>query len=330
MLKVEIERDQIRIGERFAVSLYRTLRVPDDGKPYPLPPGLGKFPVFRVDAYRARLPAEIRERGGAFVQMYQREALWLGFHAASWKPNAVLVAAGGINALTGTTDSACLSADPQNYLVCPNQPWLDGIRTHQGMVRQFVAMPLGLGYSIEAALTGSETAGGLRITVFEPKPGRFPDVPPPRRPDGPVRQAGLAAGGRLGLGAGGAIRQRIYPDPHGLASWDPDNTGCIDIHLVNSLQFRELTGLEAPPTPVDAQAYTEHGFPWFDLYDEAKGDLMASAALVAARTIAERERELGKHDEHGAGNQSFTVSQSQISTLKPGAADSGAPAGKKR
>lgn len=43
MLDVIIEEYAIRIGQRFAVSFHRTLRIPDDGRTYPLPPGLGMF-----------------------------------------------------------------------------------------------------------------------------------------------------------------------------------------------------------------------------------------------------------------------------------------------
>jgi hypothetical protein len=48
MLKVTIDKDMITIGERFAVAFQRTLRIPDDGHGYPLPPGLGRFPIFKV------------------------------------------------------------------------------------------------------------------------------------------------------------------------------------------------------------------------------------------------------------------------------------------
>ena len=179
MTDVAIGADRIQVGPRFAVSFHRTLRIPDDGRDYPLPPGLGTFPIRKVADFLDRVPDAWRRTGGAFIAMYQREALWLGFHGAAWKPNAVKVAIGGVNALTGEPDGAELRGDPQNYLVAPLQPWLDGIKTGAGSVRQFVAMPLGLGYTVEAALTGDERRGGLQLTVFEPRPGRFPDAPPP-------------------------------------------------------------------------------------------------------------------------------------------------------
>ncbi len=101
MLDIVADHDRVQFGERVSVSFQRTLRVPDDGGTYPLPPGLGAFPVRRVEDYVDRLPELCRETGGVFVPMYQREALWLGFEAAWWKPNAVKVGLGMINALTG-------------------------------------------------------------------------------------------------------------------------------------------------------------------------------------------------------------------------------------
>ncbi|MCC6326811.1 MAG: hypothetical protein DCC43_10120 [Candidatus Brocadia sp.] len=88
MLDVVIDEYGIRIGPRFSVSFHRTLRIPDDGRVYPLPPGLGAFPLFKVDDYRDCIPPLWREQGGVFMPMYQREALWLGFNAAAWKPRA--------------------------------------------------------------------------------------------------------------------------------------------------------------------------------------------------------------------------------------------------
>ena len=37
----------------------------------------------------------------------------------------------------------------QNYVAIPKQKWLDGINCGDGTIRQFVAMPLGQGYTVE-------------------------------------------------------------------------------------------------------------------------------------------------------------------------------------
>jgi hypothetical protein len=311
MLAVLITADAVRIGERFAVTFQRTLRIPDDGRDYPLPPGLGRLPVLNVADY-PRVPPEWRSRGGAFIPMYQREALWLGFHAAHWKPNAVKIAIGGFNPVSGDPDAPRLRSDPQDYLVCPTQPWLDGINTGAGSVRQFVAMPLGAGYSVEASLAGAETRGGIQITVFEPKPGRFPDQPPPVRDrGGPMQASAKTANAAMGLGAGGTLRQKIYPDPYGIDAWDQKNYGRAFVHIVNSAQFADITGAAPPPTPIDAEVYTKHGLPWFDLYDEGAGDLAPSPALIGVKTIAERDAER----EIPAAQDSFDVPADQIEQI---------------
>jgi hypothetical protein len=315
MLDVIINNQVIRIGDRFALGLHRTLRIPDDGQMYPLPPGLGRFPLFKVLTYRDRVPPQWLEEAGAFIPMYQREALWIGFHAADWKPNAVKIAVGGINVISGDPVNHGLKDDPQDYIVCPDQPWLDGINTGHGSIRQFVAMPLGMGYTVEASLTGKEIFGGIELTVFEPKPGRFPDKPPIRSASGPVRFAApkvSSAPQSMGLGAGGEMKQKIYPDSYGIDVWDQDNYGHVAINIVNSAQFLELTGIQPPPTPVDTKAYTNYGLPWFDLYDEFKGDVSPSEHLTTVKTIAEIDAQKG---ETAIDNGSVNVPETLIRKL---------------
>ena len=156
MLDVRAETDHICIGKHFAVSFQRTLRIPDDGNTYPLPPGLGEFPICRVEEFEDRVPDSWKLHGGVFIPMYQREALWLSFRGAHWRPNAVKVAIGKINAVTGKPWDQTLHAAPQDYLVCPDQPWLDGINAGEGYIRQFVALPLGMGYRDVAMNPGED------------------------------------------------------------------------------------------------------------------------------------------------------------------------------
>lgn len=51
MLDVQVSKDSVKIGRFFSVSFQRKLRIPDDGRTYPLPPGLGSFPVKEVADY---------------------------------------------------------------------------------------------------------------------------------------------------------------------------------------------------------------------------------------------------------------------------------------
>lgn len=98
---MKVKSDRIWISEHFSVDFQRTPRIPDDGNVYPLPPGLGRLPVRRVDDYLNRVPTAWREHDGVFIPMYQREALWLCFGGSYWKPHAVKIAVGKINVVTG-------------------------------------------------------------------------------------------------------------------------------------------------------------------------------------------------------------------------------------
>ena len=287
MLDVTLQGSTLRIGPHFSLSFQRTLRIPDDGKVYPLPPGLGGFPILRVANFVDRVPETWRERGGVFIPMYQREALWLSFDTPYWRAAAAQVGIGRIDAITGKRWRGKLNKTRQNYVVCPDQPWLDGINAGDGFIRQFVAMPLGMGYTVEGQLTGKEEFGGIQVRVVEPKPGRFPDEPLPGYGSGlgTFELMCRAPGVEMGLGAGGRMRQKIYPDPHGWETWDEENTGRVFVHIANSMTYREITGMEPPPTPISARTYTTHGLPWFDLYDDGLGDLEASEELAGVGSI---------------------------------------------
>jgi hypothetical protein len=265
-----------------SVAFQRTLRIPNDGRAYPLPPGLGPFPLRRADR-TPRAPAEWRARHDVIVPMYQREALWLAFDGKSWHPGVVQVGLGGIDAVAGGEWREQLRTEPQNYVVCPDQPWLDGIKVGPDVVRQFVAVPLGSGQTVEGQLTGREESGGIQLRVFAAKAGRFPE----RAPRSVLKSPIAARAGTLGLGAGGQIRQKIYPDRYGTETWDQSRFATVHVHLVNSLEYAELTGETPPPTPIDGRTYTEFGLPWFELYDEDRGDITASEPLTRVRPIGE-------------------------------------------
>ena len=304
MLDVTIHADRVQIGRSFSIGFERTLRIPDDGRDHPLPPSLGRFPVRRVADYADRVPAKWREHGGVLLPMYQREAMWLSFSGAHWRPNAVKVAIGKVNAISGEPYHQRLQAGSEDYVVVPGQPWLDGINAGNGFIRQFVAMPLGMGYTVEGQVTGDERHGGLQIVCFDPKPGRFLEQPRRRSTEeqsdmfaGAMPPAPAAAAAEMGLAAGGRMRQHIYPDPHGIDTWDADNFGRVFVHIVNSQMWREITGEDVPPTPVDARAYTNAGLPWFELYDDHLGDIAPSEVLANVKSVA------GMDAQHGFTNQ---------------------------
>jgi len=290
------------------VSFHRTLRVPDDGKSYPLPPSFGRFPLYACSQYPRRLPAEWSDSASFFIALYQREALWLGFDAPSWHPSALVIGADGINAITGERWDNPLCSAPQNYLVVPEQPWLDGVRTRGGRVSQFIAMPKGEGYTLAEQLKHGGHPG-IQLRAHEAKAGRFPDHPPALAADTPMRMRTPAPS--LGIAAGGKIIQKIYPDSYGRNTWKTKGTTSAQIHIVNSTQFTSITGRPPPPSPISAADYTKLGLPWFELYDEEFRDIGAHPALKRVKSIGAVDAE-----KHLPREASVRVRKQQVKTIR--------------
>jgi len=309
MLELNVDRAAIHVGPHFTVQFERTLRIPDDANTYPLPPSLGAFPIYRVRDYADRVPEAWNEYGGVFIPMYQREALWLSFGGSDWCPSAVKVAAGHINAVTGKRMHKKLNRTQQNYLVTPDQPWLDGINAGKGYIRQFVAMPLGGGYTVEEQLTGKAEFGGLQMIVYAPKEGIF-EEPVYELPCMEEQICAYAPSApEMGLGAGGKMEQKIYPDEYGVDVWDTSNFGEVYVHIVNSQAFHYITGHKAPSTPISAETYTDYGLPWFRLYDECVRDIAPADTLAQVKTINEVDRAAA---DEGAVEKPVELDEKQI------------------
>ncbi|MDX3733480.1 hypothetical protein PV748_42400, partial [Streptomyces caniscabiei] len=161
---VRIDGTTLHLPGGVRVRFIRTLRLPEQGT-HQLPPGLGDFPIRRVEDYPHTTSAEMRARGGVMLPVYLREAMWLHF-GGSTEPAALQVGVGKVCAVSGERWTGALAREPQNYVVLPRQPWLDGINSGKGTVRQFVAVPLGLGATVEGQVTGEEVFGGVQLQSF--------------------------------------------------------------------------------------------------------------------------------------------------------------------
>lgn len=299
---VVFEFPQVHRDAILRVSFHRTLRIPDNGRVYGLPPSLGTFPLKSVDDLRQdRIPAHWSRRGGVVLPMWQSEAMWLSFEAPRDYPFAVMIAAGKINAVDGNTWSETLVFGPeQNFVEVPLQPWLDGFRgTEKGTIRQFVAMPLGAGYTVEEQITGKAEHGGVQILVRPIKAEIWK-----RRKEEQVRGAvdflgtgfvceSPALACDMGLGQGGSMRQEIYESDERPQDWDQTVSGKCFVAVANSLMWQALAG-EAPLTlPPTAADYTSHGLPWFEYYADAPA-LEGSAAFAKVKSVKDMASQTGQ------------------------------------
>ena len=274
---------------RCSIDFQRTLRIPDDGTDYPLPPGLGRFPLRHLDDYSDRLPEAWHRRGGVITPMHQAEAMWISFGGSDY-PFAVKIATGKICAVTGDAWVNHLNGDPQDYLVLPDQPWLDGYCVEKGFIRQFVAMPLGEGYTAEEQLTGEAEHGGLQIVAYPMKRKRYERLMAPHHMDPMVCSAPPgpeddAMG--MGLAPGGRMRQEIYDDPYGLDAWDQRHASRCFVSIANSTQWMAVTGERPPTRPPSAKEYSEAGLPWFEWYGGDAEAVGGAKKLASLASVAE-------------------------------------------
>lgn len=293
----------MKIG-KLDVQFHRTVRVAEGRSASNLPPSLGRATITAVKDFKDNCP-ETWDEDGYFVPLHDREALWLQF---SGGPVAVLVGAGGINALTGQKLGTNLEAG--NYLVTPGQPWLDGWKAEDGTVYQFVGTPYkaGDGLSVGEQILGAESkSGGIGIAVFEPKPdakmkpahsfsegladGAY--EAPKWYGGGGVKEMSLSAsaapasltrgmrGAEMGVGKGGKITQKIYADPHGMEVWQETPSAAMAIYLVSAEDYKTITGIEIP----SPRSNEEYGGKWFGLDDEAAPDLPGTPTFAGLKSV---------------------------------------------
>jgi hypothetical protein len=333
ILSVKVDNNQLVFYQpnnerenKCSISFHRTLRIPDDGKTYPLPPSLGNFSLHKVDDYLDRVPEEWKKTGGVFICMHQREAMWMQFNAANDRPKALKVGVGKVNAINGQNWSNDLQQS--DYVTIPQQPWLDGINAGgKGTIKQFVAMPFGSGYSVEAQVTGKEEFGGIQLMAFDPYESKrlekFPKKPPVLERRRMVLSASSSLtkkkckksdASEMSLSAGGSMKQEISKDPFGLNFWDQSCFSRVYVRIVNSEMYENITGMKAPLSPISANTYSSYGYPWYDIYNEtASNSIDQSNKLNQVKSVKEIDQT--KYAWPQQDDSTVTLPSSQVKSI---------------
>lgn len=329
------------------IRFHRTVRIPDDGTKYPLPPSLGTFPLVDIDSIDPdRIPAHWPKRGGVVMPMWQSEAMWMSFHSVGNYPFAVKIASGKVCAITGEEWSDTLKGAKdgkgQNFVMAPKQPWLDGFCVRAGEIKQFVSVPLDThaDHTVEKQVTGKAEHGGIQIMVYPLKPEKF------MRPQYTTRSAGMwsespqftyassmmsiqasasfsmepqslrsqsmnmaqRAIPDMGLGAGGRMKQDIAESEYSVDDFAQVSSKCF-ISLANSMMWSHLTGKVPPTLPLTAETYARYKMPWFDYYSD--GDILdGSEVLSKVKTVHEVDIETGNKalpENHSIKNMTLPV-----------------------
>ncbi|KAF7502206.1 hypothetical protein GJ744_006447 [Endocarpon pusillum] len=160
----------------FNLRMMRSLRVPEvtlftprrrkrhAAKP---PATQSTFPLFRAEDYLEYLPRQMRGKGGVFFPMFQREALAIEFDCSgpTEDQHAVRVFAGAVNVLTGEDPSENEGRNKDDFFSIPRLNRLSGFRKDGKTVKQFVAMPLGFGYTAEEQMLNNAFIGGIQLEI---------------------------------------------------------------------------------------------------------------------------------------------------------------------
>ena len=291
---LEFSFPEVHPHAKCRIEFQRTMRIPDNDQTHYLPPSFGNFPLHHIDDF-ASIPKAWQDRGGIFLPMYQSEAMWISFD--SDYPCAIKIAAGKINAVTGDAWCDELRTNKQDYVVTPDQPWLDGFNVGKDTVRQFVAMPLGEGYTAEEQITGAAEFGGLQILVspmkkevyekkYEQRFGELFNLA--------LESPAFSINDSMGIAPGGKIKQEIYTDDEGIDAWDQDQASRCFVHIVNSNDYASITGSIPPFRPILAADYEAAGLPWYDYYSDSAAE-EGSDVLASLKSLGDAQGILEDH-----------------------------------
>jgi hypothetical protein len=165
------------------------------------------------------------------------DAFWLGFEVEEGLFFAVTIDVDGRNALTGHKGwSRALELEPKNFLLIPDQPWLDAMVGQEGRLQQLIPR-----FDHEARPIGFASGGEIRLVIYPIEAGAL-EPPLLQQPKGPVPQYAKE-------GAASQNEPTIHP-------WlgrnmrrnvqAPRPCARLTFHIVEPKLFETLTALHLP------------------------------------------------------------------------------------
>jgi hypothetical protein len=214
-------------------------------------------------------------------------------------------------------------------------------------IRQFVAMPMGEGYTVEEQITGEAVHGGLQIIVYPLKPEFY--IPKPRSMVYAVSAGlggsfqpiygvnGMSASGTssalrgvrsppqetlavsdMGMAPGGLMEQKIHEDNFGIEKFDQSVSAKCFVHLLNAHQYRAVTGKVPPQKAPTAEDYTAAGLPWFLESNTASNALQGAPALKKLDSVANLANKKGQDPLKSGTAKKVTVAPKVVVISPPG------------
>lgn len=232
----QLDGPRVWIGAFLRVSFQRTPRI-SGGEVVAPPTSHGVAPLWPAQAADADV----------LVAIGDDEAFWIGFSVIDDTPVAARVlvdAPERIDALTGATPEDRLSHEPQNYLVCPLQSALDGVRGDGERVIQFVRG------GTDAGVGACERLTIVALLLKTPRPRAT--APPNTRPR-PMASIGTAKDAH--------VRQSVLADPYGIEEWQEGGGIAVRFRLVSHAEYMRVSGEPAPPPLDQVSVYRGRRYP---------------------------------------------------------------------
>ena len=294
------------------IEFNRTLRIPNDGQDYLLPPRTYNFEL-RSAEDNASTATSWKAKSGAKIPMYQSEALQIAFKGDY--PIAVKVGIDGINAVDGSSwlggfqPTKSIRAYPQrtvlinqNYIIISKQRYLVYFCNDNGLLGQLVAAPNGLDETTNEQTDGSIAVRELLIEAFPLGANKWEEILEKRcAHKEKIEKFGESTAkyisneeyeldiDRLFTNSNpkhyvkrgrGKMRQIQWLDPYESCNWNVDSSSSYWFKICNTQEWEQMTTEKPTHPPFSAKDYVHEGLPWFKHYSE-KPTLMRCKILEA-------------------------------------------------